>query len=273
LLNNHHIEKYLEYLDVNISTNDLTSLNRLVKSQLIKFPFENISKLILQEEKQLNGLVDADTHLNNSIEFGLGGTCYPNNYYFNELLRKIGFNVTLHGSRMGTQKDVHLVSIAKFNSDLYHIDVGYGAPFYDALPLIKFPSEIKWGSLLYKLNLQVNKEVEVIIEKNNQKIHSYVVNNTPREIRYFADIIEDSFAPYSEFMKCLRIFRFFDDYGVELKNSRYIVHRNNNSTEYIVKNLDELKEVTTSVFQLPNIPVERAVEILNKRKNINIFEE
>ncbi len=273
MLTGKQIEKYLSHLGMKPHKADLKTLNELVKSQLIKFPFENISKLILQEEEQLNSLVEFDTHLNNSIEFGLGGTCYPCNYYFNQLLKHIGYDAELHGSRMGKQKDVHLVSLVKFNSDIYHIDVGYGAPFFRAIAVNSSPIEIKWGNLFYKLNCLNDTEIDVYIEKKNERVHGYAVNYTPRQISHFTDIIADSFSPGSEFMKCLRLFRFFDDYGIELKNNRYIIHKGNNSVEYLVKNINELKEVAANDFQLPNIPVEKAVYILQERKHTDIFEE
>lgn len=144
IIENDFYRKYLTHIDAEIESPSIDYLNRLITLQIKKFPFENISKLILWHEQKLDTLVDHETHLTNSIMLGLGGTCYANNYYFNRLLNHLGFAVSLHGADMIAGRNVHAVSIVEFENEEYLVDVGYGAPFYSAVKLTNKPHEIPW---------------------------------------------------------------------------------------------------------------------------------
>jgi arylamine N-acetyltransferase len=266
------LDKYLDHLDLPKEIPSNSYLIKLIKAQLIKFPFENISKLILWSEGNYNKLIDLETHLNNSIKLNCGGTCYANNFYFCRLLKFLGFDVSIHGADMGTGIDVHLVLKVNLNDKIFLVDVGYGAPFSDPFYLSGFkPQRVKNGELEYKLVLTNDNRFQVLVFKRNNLVHDYIVNNRAREIEYFADEIKNSFYNDSEFMDKLRIFRFFDDHSIELNNNKYIVNSENSSDHYFVKNIDELKEVVTTKFDLPNLPIEKAYEVLFYEKKIDIF--
>ncbi len=265
--------RYLDHLGLQKNPPSELFLKQLLKAQIIKFPFENISKLILWNEGKVNNLINFETHLNNSINLNCGGTCYANNYYFSRLLKFLGFDVSIHGADMGTGIDVHLVLKVNLNDKIFLVDVGYGAPFFDPFYISSFkPQGVKMGELEYKIVLTNDNRFQVLVLKRNNLVHDYIVNNKVQEIEYFAEEIRNSFCNDSEFMDKLRIFCFFNDHSIELNNNKYTINSDNSSDHYLIKNIEELKKVVSTKFNLPKLPIEKAYEVLLHEKKIDIFQ-
>jgi len=72
-------------------------------------------------------------------------------------------------------------------------------------------------------------------------------------------------------MKRIRIAKFFDNRCIELYYNKLIVNENNKSNFYLLKNIDELKNIMNTEFDLPNLPIEKAYEILLNERKIDIF--
>ncbi|PKL87996.1 MAG: hypothetical protein CVV23_12555 [Ignavibacteriae bacterium HGW-Ignavibacteriae-2] len=265
------ILKYLQHLNLETEKPTLQYLEKLTSAQLKKFPFENISKLLLNHKNNLCGLVDFETHLQNSIDFGLGGTCYANNYYFNLLLKNLGYKASLHGADMNSAKNVHLINIVILDRKQFLVDVGYGAPFYK--PIHIFPggkTDLKWGHFNFLITVDDKNIIKVEVQKNNERVHGYTINHKGRNIDHFINVIADSFNNNSEFMRMLRVIRFFDDYGVELKNMEYTIHKNGSSTRVLIKNELDLKKIMIEVFELPHFPILETFKYLTEIKFIDI---
>jgi len=71
-------EKQLELLGVSKSEPDFDLPRKIVKVDLIKVPFENISKLIYKKQG-MNYIPDLTTYLDGIENYNFGGTCYTNN--------------------------------------------------------------------------------------------------------------------------------------------------------------------------------------------------
>ncbi len=191
---NHLFEKYLHHLDVEKQPSSIKALEQLQTAQIIKFPFENISKLLLWEKSSIDELVDFESHLNNSIVYNCGGTCYSNNYYFFGLLEYIGYEVSILGADMGEKRDIHLVVIVKLDGKRYLLDSGYGAPFYKPIPLDKEQAiEINWSEIKYVLTKEKDDRHKVTVYKNGKDVHGYTINNEERDINHFANVVRNSF--------------------------------------------------------------------------------
>lgn len=259
--------RYLKHLEITSVEPTYKDLCKLQAAQIVKFPFENISKIILHNEENLNGLVNFTKHLDNSIQYGFGGTCYACNYYFNSLLKHLGFKAELHGANMKFGEDVHLVNKVRIDKKEYLVDVGYGAPFYSPLHLNNRTEQIQWGDLEYKLNVDEDK-TRILVLKKSENIHGYSVNKNPRSIGEFSKIIKDSYDESNDFMRILRIIRYFDNYSIELKNFEYTIHKGGQSIKKYVDNIDELEEVMAKHFRLPDLPIRKAYEIIHSKKFI-----
>ncbi len=264
---------YLDHLNVKRKTVSLEALGELQSAQIMKFPFENISKLLLWEKGNTKELIDFKIHLNNSISYNCGGTCYSNNYFFYRLLDYLGYDVAMHGADMGVQSDVHIVLIVKFNGKRYLLDSGYGAPFYKPIPLDKQnPVEIIWSVFKYILTKEKDGKHKITVYKDGKDVHHYIINPEERNIKHFEEEVCNSFKDESEFMKRLRLIKYFDNYSIELSNMKYTIHKEGNSSTHQIKSVDELEEAIHSKFKLPNLPIRKAFQVLTEKKKINMFE-
>ncbi len=102
-------ERYLSILGIEPEEPSHDHLRRLVRAQLIRVPFENISKLYLKKTRDASFIPSLEEHLDGIERFNFGGTCYANNPYFAELLCHCGYDVDICGADM-TKPDVHVVS-------------------------------------------------------------------------------------------------------------------------------------------------------------------
>ena len=270
-MNNKLFLKYLDYLCVEKKAPSLNYLEELITAQLTKFPFENISKIIFFYEQCLKGIVNLETYVNNSIEYGYGGTCYTNNYYFNLLMNYLGYNVSLHGADMDILKNVHIVSFVEINNAKYLVDVGYGAPFFRPILLQKNNTvSITWGKLEYVLKFENDNRPKITVFKRGNVVHKYIVNLKERKVDYFNDKIIHSYRNEAEFMNNLRIVRFFNDYSAEIKNFSFTENRNGKSVSGRLNNIDELKKIVSEKMRLPKLPIEKAYNLLTDEKGIDL---
>ncbi|PLX13441.1 MAG: hypothetical protein C0597_11750, partial [Marinilabiliales bacterium] len=104
--------KYLKLLGLRKQNPGFEYLREIVHAQISKIPFENLSKLLYKKRINLNGLIDFELYLEGIEKYNFGGTCYTNNFYFNQLLEWLGFEVKLCGADM-KEPNVHLVNIVK----------------------------------------------------------------------------------------------------------------------------------------------------------------
>ncbi len=74
-------------------------------------------------------------------------------------------------------------------------------------------------------------------------------------------------------IKRLRLIKYFDNYSIEIDNMRYKIHKDRKSSTHQINDVDELENVVRDKFELPNLPIRKAFEILTKKKNINLFED
>ncbi|RPH36058.1 hypothetical protein EHM92_05135, partial [bacterium] len=82
--------RYLKLLGIPARRPALSSLEEIVRSQALKVPFENVSKLYLKKRAGLRGLIGFAEHLEGIERYCFGGTCYATNYYLHRLLAHLG---------------------------------------------------------------------------------------------------------------------------------------------------------------------------------------
>jgi len=212
-------ERYLSILGIEPEDPSHDHLRRLVRAQLIRVPFENISKLYLKKTRDASFIPSLEEHLNGIERFNFGGTCYANNPYFAELLRHCGYDVDICGADM-TRPDVHVVSLIRLEERKYLVDVGYGAPFDAPMPLdLDREKEIVFGENKYVLHPRDKQGRSRMDQLRNGKLtHSYLANPEPREISDFAEVIHDSYSDAATFMNVVVVERFFPDRSLRIQN-------------------------------------------------------
>jgi arylamine N-acetyltransferase len=254
-------EKYLKILKISKRNPSIGALTQLVTAHLNTIPFENISKIYYKNNYGLMTIPDFDLYLEGISINNFGGTCYPNNYYLNQLLNYLGYDVRLCGADM-TNPDVHIVNIVKINNRDYLIDVGYAAPFLNPIPLdLNEEYKIALGSDEYIiLPKSENGFSELKMFRNGQVKHGYIVKPYSRSISEFETVIKDSFRESALFLNAILLVRFKPNSSVMIHNFSLVKTYNLNSK---IINLESKAELIDNILTHFTIPRDVVIESLN----------
>ncbi|MEJ2189227.1 MAG: arylamine N-acetyltransferase [Acidobacteriota bacterium] len=194
-------------------------MRRLVCAQLIRVPFENISKLFLRKTRGAVFAPSLEEHLDGIERHHFGGTCYANNPHFFSLLRHLGYQTRLCAADMSIP-DAHIVSMVELEGREYLVDVGYAAPFFEPLPRdLEKPHEVRFGTSRYVLEPQdADGRSRLRLIRSGREIHGYVAKPETREISDFADGIRDSYRSTATFMNTLVVERFSPGGSLRIHN-------------------------------------------------------
>ena len=260
-------ERYLNILGVERHKPSTAALYELVKAQVIKIPFENVSKLYYRKHYKLEGLPDLERYLDGIENFHFGGTCYSNNYFFYQLLASLGYQIKLCGADM-LNPDVHLVSVVTVEQRDHLIDVGYAAPFLTPIPNdLKRDYVIILGRDQYVLKPQDARgysQMELYREGSLKQIYS--VNPVPRQIQEFDHIIVESYREDSTFMNALLLARFFPERSLVLHNLSLIESQGTVSRSRDLTSRDALIQTAFKYFAIPK---EFTTDVVNDIEQFN----
>jgi arylamine N-acetyltransferase len=258
-------ERYLSILGVADARPDLGTLRRLVRAQLTRVPFENVSKLYLARSRGFEGVPALDVYLDGIEHHRFGGTCYSNNYHLASLLRYVGFDATYCGADMRSGTDVHAVVIAHLDDREYLVDAGYGAPFYEPMPRdLSDPMQIRLGRDLYVLQPRDGEGRSAMEHhRDGRPIHGYLAKPTPRDLVFFDEVVRDSYRPSANFMTQIRISRFFDHGNVEILRDQLVRARGETWSTLVIPDRRSLVEAVVEHFDMPGDIVREVVDGLN----------
>jgi arylamine N-acetyltransferase len=228
--------RYLRLLEVPRREPGIAALAELTSAHLAHVPFENVSKLYHRKDAGMR-LPELARFLDGIERHHFGGTCYPNNFHFHELLGHLGYRVSLCGADMSAP-DVHVVNTVDLAGRQYLVDVGYAAPFLSPLPLDRVTDqEVRWGSDRYVLKPRDSAgRSRMEFFRDGCLRHEYHVNPRPRRIQEFERVIAASFEEGATFMNALLLARFFPGGSLTLRNLT----------------VGETREGSTSVTRLPD---------------------
>ena len=245
------LDRFLHILEINKSTPKLENLNKIIKSFLTKIPFETISKLYYKNKYNLCTIPDLELYLDGIENSKFGGTCYSNNYYLNLLLKYLGYDVIMCGADMN-DPDVHIVNIVKIDEHDYLVDVGYWAPFIEAIPFfLKEEQIVTNGNDNYFINLQKsNSNIRVDHYREDKRIHGYTARPINRTIEYFEKTIEQSYSGDSTFMNNILLTRFTDNGFIILRNLTLVITNKDKLNIKKIKSFGELPNVIENQFHI-----------------------
>lgn len=211
--------RYLAILGVEAGPPTLERLGRLVRAQLERAPFENLSKLYYLRTRGLRGVPDLSLYLDGIERHGFGGTCYSNNPYLYGLLEALGYSVSLCGADM-SEPDVHIALVVHLDGREYLVDVGYAAPFLAPMPRdLDHDFEVSLGEERWVLAPRDEQGRSAVHHyRAGERIHGYRVKPEPRRPEFFAPIVLDSFRAGSTFMNRARVVSFADGESLQLSD-------------------------------------------------------
>ena len=263
------LDRYLKILGVPKREPGLEALTGLVQAHLFRMPFENISKLYYKKKLGLQGIPSLEQYLDGIERYHFGGTCYSNNYYLNQLLAALGYQVILCGADM-SQPDVHLVSIVSLEQHDYLVDVGYGAPFPAPMRRdLAVDTVIELGHDRYVLKPKDERGYSRMeMYWDGALTHGYTVKPFPRQIGYFEQVIAASFRPEATFMNALLVVRFFPNRSTVVHNLALLETHGAESNGRPLTSLDELTQVVQENFEIPAEVTLEAVKGLGELGNV-----
>lgn len=256
-------DKYLKLLKIKSSPPALEFLRKVVKSHLLRIPFENVSKL-LYKKQGLNDIPDLSTYLDGIEKYNFGGTCYANNYYLNLLLNHLEFDAMLCGADM-KNPDVHIVNIVTIDEDQYIVDAGYAAPFLEPMPrFYKTDYAIISGNEKFILKPQDDRGYTKIEHYYNDELkHWYITKPKARGIAEFRKVIKDSYSDDAMFMNIFRITRFTENSSIVLRNLQ-LTEITGSVYHTIELQKNELPHIVEEKFLIPANAAEEALATLGE---------
>ena len=231
----------------------------------MRVPFENVSKIYYRKIKKMNGIPSFEQFVDGIEKYNFGGTCYPNNNYFNLLLNHLGFDVKLCGADM-SKPDVHLMNIVNLDGNEFIVDTGYAAPFLKPIPRnLNRNFEIAIGEIKYVIKPQDEfKRTTVVLYVKDELSHGYTVKPQSRKIEEFSVPIENSFNERSTFVHSLYLTRFYEDSMINIFNLKKTVYQGNDTNVYDIKNREELLELVHKYFNIPVHIVDSVIKEMSK---------
>ena len=245
--------RYLGLLGIRRHKPGIHALTEIVRSQVIRVPFENVSKLYYKKRHGLDHLVGFEQYLDGIEQFRFGGTCYANNFYLNRLLAWLGYEVKLCGADMKTP-DVHIVNIVNVESREFLVDAGYAAPFLGPLPRdLSNDYTVALGSDRYVLKPRdSNNRSRLELYRNGELRHGYVVNPLARHIEEFQQVIAKSLNDSATFMNALLLVRFGPQSSFVIHNMTVIESAGDVTTRYSVDTRDQVVSLVEKHFAIPS---------------------
>ena len=245
-------ERFIKILGVNWKSPSLPALSELVAAHLSVIPFENISKLYYKKHFNQDQLPSFKQYLDGIKTFNFGGTCYSNNYYFFRLLVFLGYQVQLYSADM-KNPGVHMVVKVRLEDKDYLVDVGYAAPFIQAIPLhLSEDATVINGRDQYVFKPRNESGcTKLLMFRNGSYKHGYTVRPEARDIEDFKQVISESFSPDSTFFRSLLITKLISGRFCTLHNMEYMEARAEETKIHPIGDLEELIACIEDTFHIP----------------------
>jgi arylamine N-acetyltransferase len=271
-MDSHYLARYLRVLGVEQPVTGLSGLERIVMAHICRVPFENVSKLLLIGREGTGRPTRLGEFLDGIEHRDLGGTCYSNNPFLVELLRALGYDAGLLGADMSSPS-VHTVIRVRLDGAEWHVDAGYGGPFWRPVRLDRLPETLSAGELQFVFQRSADNDVEMSLMRGETRLHGYVAHGPARPFEFFHPIILDSFRPGQHFMTNLRLIRYFEDgRGAELLNSTLTLHKDGQSRVVELRDRSELRSAVASELAMPRCPIDEGVDVLERMTGQSLFQ-
>lgn len=161
-------EEYLERIGFHGSMDklDLGTLKLIHKQHVMSVPFENLS---IHCGERIT--MDIEAIFNKIVRCSRGGWCLENNLLFGWLMRELGYNTTMLGSRvLGDNEcdhETHLINKVVIDGKPYVTDVSFGVSFqiWEPLELVSGKDQPQAGGI-FRL---IDKGEFWVLEKTSRK--------------------------------------------------------------------------------------------------------
>lgn len=262
-------ERYLERIDVKQEAPTLAFLEKVCHAHLNAVPFENISKLLYMRDFEKNGfyIPPIDVFVENMFRYDYGGTCYTNNSHALTLLKELefeGYHVELGSSHIGI--------IIELDGERWYADFGSASPFFKPVNFERDRDNVTAYDV---------EEIRIIPDPKQEGFYRFIryrdgkvvkddwdfKPDEHKEFEEFHETIEKSNKPGAFFLSHLRCHHYQVEQNRTLSlinNKLSIKQADGHVEEIVLKTPEEIEEVVVKEFNLPNLPVKAAIDVLGE---------
>lgn len=252
-------------------------LKEICTAHLQRIPFENISTMLHFKEYHRKGKLEPDVgrFVKQLVQQHMGGTCYMINSSLHQLLEQLGFRSRY--AFLGGGHVALLVHLPNEKEEVY-IDCGNGAPFFEPVRLETDHNNVsQYGDIEVKLRPGDGPGTYTYYRYVDGKlltdlIWSFDIKKT-YQFEDFQSAIKKYFQPNDLFTSNLRcqIWQLEQQRSLSLVNNILSIRDIDGKVEKrILNDKYELKDVIDHEFNLPKLPVEEALAVLQEL-DIDIF--
>lgn len=253
--------KYLHYLNLHKNSPSKLFLLQLYQHHLARVPYEVTSKFFYAQTNQY--IPTTNEFVQNLLERGWGGDCYILNIQFMRLLNELGFQGFLVEVTPG-----HIAIIVTIEEQDYFVDVGYGAPLNQLVPI----QDDTWVRTIYgeKIVIKQTKKNQFQYDrlyKGGVFVSKTIHIKSIEEEDVQADI-ETSFRDHEDnvFMRRVSMALTAENMYTWVRNNRITIRTNNKEEEIIeYSNSCEWVDAIHKLFGLRKEDLHWTIEFLKHR--------
>lgn len=245
-------------------------LQEICYAHLTTFAFENISKFIYYRDWIQNGyfVPPVEVFVDNYQKYRFGGTCYTQNTNLYRLLDALGYDCNL--VMLGGQHMAILVRLQESENERVYVDCGAAAPLFSP---VRFETDInnvsRFGAdrtLIRPLprgqgKYVFNRYVNDTLSGNPWEFEA----DRSSSLDEFEPLIEEANKPGATFMTILRcqLWQLDKSRSVSLTNNTLGLRMiDGSASKRTLRSVEEIEQVISEEFGLPELPVRNAIEIL-----------
>lgn len=265
-------EKYLKLLGIKVMQPSVSFLNEIVKRQLSKVPYENISKIVRFHEIGPS-IPNLEEFVAGMVDKTYGGTCFVQNIYLNHILNYLGFKTDLIGIRRDGLLS-HLSLRVNIEGANYFVDVGIMSSFSGPFridPSESFQKDI--GNQRFVFSPKVDLEnYNLEIWRNGKMIREFESSSLAFTEQDLEMGVRKTFERSAMFMTTLCVHRFFDTHSVGVWNRNFYQIRGTEHSVREIQSYSELKSVFRDELMLPQYPLDVTLDLLQSNGAEKLFE-
>ncbi len=265
-------EKYLKHLGIKVMQPSVSFLNEIVKRQLSKVPYENISKIVRLHEIGPS-IPNLEEFVAGMVDKTYGGTCFVQNIYLNHILDYLGFKTNLIGIRRDGLLS-HLSLRVNIEGANYFVDVGIMSSFSGPFridPSESFQKDI--GNQRFVFSPKVDFEnYNLEIWRNGKMIREFESSSLAFTEQDLEIGVRKTFERSAMFMTTLCVHRVFDSHSVGVWNRNFYQIRGTEHSVREIQSYSELKSVFRDELMLPQYPLDVTLDLLQSNGAEKLFE-
>ncbi|GGD52885.1 arylamine N-acetyltransferase [Paenibacillus nasutitermitis] len=270
--------QYLNYIQVPEQEPSYDYLTMICTAHLNRIPFENVSTLMNFKayHKQKHLQQDEQLFVEQLFQHHMGGTCYVLNSSLHQLLNRLGFHSRY--ALLGGGHVALLVRLPDEQEEMY-VDCGNSAPFFEPFRLETDPHQVsRYGGIEVRLRPGAEPGTYTYHREVDGKPITELnwTFDTRNKYRFddFQKAIENYYKPngiFTSFLRC-QIWQLDQQRSLSLVNNVLSIRNSRGQVEKrILANRNEVREVIDREFNLPRLPVEKAIDVLEEL-GIHLFQ-